>query len=297
MIYGDFFLLTEKSLCIIIFLSFYKVIYTQSEICGMIKFDENSRLEYISSGLFKSEGEWCHPRRVIDTYEIIFMYEGVAYIREDGVEYTLKKNDVLLLEPYVEHMGFRTSEEFTSFSWLHFHTTKKEYQKLPKYFNAAEPYVLKTLFSQCLHTAHTPTYNKICSDLYTALIIEEIINIGKTSLVSKNYLASQIKEYITVNIENGISVKDVASHFGYHENHVSRVFKASYGMGLKAYISKLKLEYAQNLLLTSLYTVKQIAMLLSFESENHFIKFFKYHLNITPTEYRNNYGNTHINKA
>lgn len=263
----------------------------------MIKINGDLKLEYVSSGLFKSDGTWCHPRRIIDTYEIIFMYEGTAYICEDGIEYTLRKNDILLLTPGKEHYGFRQSEEYVSFSWLHYRSTHKDYTDFTKYFHTPNPYGLKTLFSQCLHTVNTPAYNSICADLYTALIVEEILSIVKTNSRSQNYLASQIWEYVRINIEKDLSVKTVAEHFGYHENHISRIFKGAYGILLKTYIAKQRIEYARNLLHTTLYTVKQISQMLSFKSENHFIKFFKYHTKITPSEYRNSYSNTHINKS
>lgn len=263
----------------------------------MITLNENDTLEYVSSGLFKSDGSWRHPRRIIDTYEIIFMYNGTAYICEDGVEYKLKENDIFVLEPGKEHYGFRASEDYVSFSWLHFRTACEKYKNLPKYFPASNPSTLKTLFSQCLHIANTPNYDSVCTDLYTALYIEEIRYNSKTILLSQNHLAARIKEYVTLNIEKDLSVKKISEQFGYHENHISKVFKNTYGILLSKYISNQKLACANALLSTTLYTVKQISQMLSFKSENHFIKFFKYHTQVTPSEYRNTYTNTHINKS
>lgn len=107
----------------------------------------------------------------------------------------------------------------------------------------------------------------------------------------------QIKEYVTLHVEKNLTVKSVAEHFGYHENHVSRIFKNTYGILLKAYIDEQRLEYTRALLTTTLYTVSQIAQMASFKSDNHFIKFFKYHTRLTPTAYRNTYINTHVNQA
>jgi len=253
-------------------------------------------VEYCFSGLFKSDGIWKHPERVIDSYEIIFMHEGTAYIGEEDCRYTLGKNDVLFLEPGKRHYGFKESTEFVSFSWIHFKTTKENYKNLPKHMQITEPYILKNLLSQCLHTANTPSYDRICCDLYTALIIEEILTLEKATGFSGKYLSVQIKEWIRVNIEKDITVGMIAKEMGYHENHISRVFKSAYSVGIKEYIADMRLENIKNLLSTTLYTIKQIAHMLSFKSENHLIKFFKYHMNMTPTEYRNTYVNTRINK-
>lgn len=263
----------------------------------MIKLNPTCNLEYAFSGIFKSDGTWQHPRVTIDTYEIIFMYEGTAYICEDGIEYTLNKNDILVLDPGKEHYGFRPSDKFVSFSWLHYRTNCEEYKNLPKHFTATNPSALKTLFSQCDHTANTPGYNPICVDLYTVLYIEEILYSSKTGAIPQNYLAAQVKDYISLNTEKDLTVSYVAQKFGYHENYISKIFKETYGIPLKKYITSKKLENACTLLNTSLYTVKQIACLLSFKSENHFIKFFKYHKRITPSEYRNSYTNIRTNKS
>lgn len=263
----------------------------------MIHFNENEYTEYISSGLFKSDGNWRHPKRVIDSYEIIFMYEGNAYICEDGREYILSKNDILFLEPGKEHYGFRTTEDFVSFAWLHYKTNCEKYKNMEKHFKVSNPSALKNLFTQCMHVANTPNYDPVCTDLYAALFAEEILFDYKINSGHGNQLAAQIKEYVTVNTEKNLTVAKVAEYFGYNENHISRVFKAAYGIKLKDYISEKKTEYASALLCTTLYTVKQISRMLSFQSENHFIKFFKYHTEMTPTKYRNTYTNMHINKA
>lgn len=151
----------------------------------MITLNENGTLKYVSSGLFQSDGSWIHPRGIIETYEIIFMYEGTAYICEDGTEYILHPDDVLILDPGREHYGFRVSEEYVSFSWLHFKTSCDRYKNLPKHFHASNPAMPKTLFSQCMHIANTPGYDPVCTDLYTALYIEEIICNGSAVSVSK----------------------------------------------------------------------------------------------------------------
>lgn len=254
-------------------------------------------VKFVSAGLFKSEGSWIHPRRIIDSCEIILMYEGTAYICEDGTEYTLGRNDVLILEPGREHYGFRTSEEYVSFAWLHYRTDCDRYKCPAKHITAAGSAALKILLTQCLHTVNTPGYDRVCADLYAALCLEEIIYNVKNAFVGQNRLAAEIKDYISLNRERELSVKLLADHFGYHENYISRLFKATYGMPLKKYISRQKLEYACALLNTTIYTVDRISTLLSFKSENHFIKFFEYHMGSTPTEYRNAHTGTHSNKA
>lgn len=263
----------------------------------MITLDSKDNITYISSGLFKSDKEWIHPKRIIDSFEIIIMYEGEAFIAEEDKEFILRKNDVLFLEPGKEHFGYKTSTAPVSFFWLHYNTDCEKYKSLPKFFNISDPYALKTLCSQLLHVANTPTYDRVSSELFCALISEEIISKSKTEDLPGNRLAIQIKEWIRINLDKPLTVKKIATHFGYHENHIARVFKSAFDTGIKEYITEIKLKAAKDMLCTTLYTIKQVAHSFGFESENHFIKFFKYHTGMTPTECRNIHINTHINNS
>lgn len=261
----------------------------------MITLNTADSLLYVSSGLFKSVGDWIHPRRIIDTYEIIIMYEGTAFICEENTEFELHKNDILFLEPGKEHFGYKKSCDFVSFAWIHFEAYGNHFKSLPKTTHIDDVFSLRTLVSQLLHAANTPNYRNTICDMLCALIAEEILFQSETEEIPGNALSVQIKEWIRTNINKNITVKQISEHFGYHENHINRVFKLSYNICIKKYITDYKIKVTKDILCNTLYTIKQIAYIYGFESENHFIKFFKYHTGMTPTEYRNTYTNTHIN--
>lgn len=262
----------------------------------MIYINKNEGFEYVSSGLFKSDGSWCHPRRIIDTYEIIFMYYGTAYICEGGIEYTLKQDDVLILSPGREHYGFCVSDESVSFAWLHYRTDCKSYKNISKHFKVSNAAAPRALFSQLMHTANTPGHSGKSVDLYAALYTEEILRNEKAQDDALCYLAARIKDYVIYNSEKNLSVKSIAACFGYHENHIGRIFKSAYDLNLKDYICVQRITYACSMLGTTIYTVKQISQIMNFKNENNFVKFFKYHTELTPSEYRRAYINKKINK-
>jgi AraC-like DNA-binding protein len=51
-------------------------------------------------------------------------------------------------------------------------------------------------------------------------------------------------------------------------------------------LANLKIGYAENLLLTTNKTIKQIAAELNYQEENTFVKFFIYHKKMSPSQYR-----------
>lgn len=52
---------------------------------------------------------WEHFTRTLNEYVIYFVKSGELYIRENGIDYSLKRGDTLILEPNVEHTGFKAS--------------------------------------------------------------------------------------------------------------------------------------------------------------------------------------------
>lgn len=68
----------------------------------MILWEEGGpSLRYLFSGKFYTEEEWSHPRRVIDSYEVLYVQSGEVYLEEEGAPYTLGVQQGFLLRPAV----------------------------------------------------------------------------------------------------------------------------------------------------------------------------------------------------
>ena len=66
-------------------------------------------------------------------------------------------------------------------------------------------------------------------------------------------------------------------------------------MNLQEYIHDIKVSKAKAMLINSNDTVKEIAYNLGFNDEKYFMKLFKEHENLTPTQFRNAFCHTHLN--
>ncbi|MBP3361313.1 MAG: AraC family transcriptional regulator [Clostridia bacterium] len=258
----------------------------------MLKLNDGNFFEYDIIGEFRSEGEWIHPDRIINTYELIFVLEGEVHLTEGTARYSLKPNEIIILEPGVRHFGFEKSTIPTAFYWFHFRTDLKIPCKLCK---SGGYYDIKYLLKRLLHITNTPSYSAAAADAAGLSVLEELDFISKAASNAKRAVVNKIAEYIRINIRNNISAVKAAEHFGYNPDYIGKLFKESFKMGLKNYICAERVKLAKDLLLSTDLTVKQIAAELGFDSENLFIKFFKYHEEISPAKFRNRYGNTHMN--
>ena len=149
---------------------------------------------------------------------------------------------------------------------------------------------------QLLHYTNTPGFSSEIYDYIVRIIIETLTADNRTLSNGNAVLISDICEYVRNNIDKIIKVKDIADYFGYNESYLTRIFKEKYDVGIKEYINGEKIKYAKNLLMTTEYPVKKIGYLCGFDDDKEFLKFFKYHEELSPGQFRKGYFNTHINR-
>lgn len=96
-------------------------------------------------------------------------------------------------------------------------------------------------------------------------------------------------EYIYENLNEKISLSDLAKLTHLHENYLSHLFKKETGKTIVQYIQEKKLEQAEYRLKHTEASVLEIANDLSFSSQSYFIQVFKRKNGRTPREYREYY--------
>ncbi len=258
----------------------------------MLTLDDGHTFSYEMIGEFRSDGRWIHPARTIASHELIYVLRGTVAIAENGVEYELHENQMLLLQAGVPHTGTRSTEEPVAFYWFHFRTDLP----LPCKLDAgADPYDIKTLLKRLLHITNTPLYPPQAADAAGLLILQELAVHSAAGAGADNALAVRIAEYVRIHADRPLTVAGVAQAFGYNPDHIGRLFRTSFRTGLKEHIDQQRLRLARDLLLTTELSVKEIAVRLGWRNENLFVKFFVYHEEISPARFRNRWRGTHWN--
>ncbi len=96
----------------------------------------------------------------------------------------------------------------------------------------------------------------------------------------------RVVEYIRDNIENNISLDDIAKEMNYSKFYLSRTFKEQKGNSIKKYIEALKVERAVSKLIDSEESVSDIALDLGHKSLGTFSNTFKKQTKISPKKYK-----------
>lgn len=287
-------------------------------------------LNFVACGNFISEENWTHMKRTNDNFEIIIGINGTAYIQQDKEKYEVTPGKVLLLYPGLIHKGYSPSSAGTSFYWLHF-LCKDEFSILqekealielsplqtnPYFSKVAESLSIPTFFSvdnidkiiiqfrQLLHITQSSYYTKLAADYLATLIMIELTQqvigntfnvVDGTDINNKKFI--NILEWIRINLQKDLSVKEIAERFNFNEDYLTRLFKKHLGVSTLKYVNGMRVAKAKELLTQSEESIKEIAYSCGFKDDKYFMKLFKEYENLTPTEFRNAYYRTYINNV
>lgn len=93
-------------------------------------------------------------------------------------------------------------------------------------------------------------------------------------------------QYINTHYKDTITIKELSALLNYSESYYAHSFKEITGISVIDYINTLRIKKAKILLLTSDFSISEIAGLTGIGNINYFSRIFKQYCGITPREYR-----------
>jgi AraC-like DNA-binding protein len=99
-------------------------------------------------------------------------------------------------------------------------------------------------------------------------------------------IVKRAKNYIHLNYSNPIRLDTVALEISTSPFHLSRVFKASTGVGFLEYLNRTRIEHSKELLQKKELRIAEIAYMVGFQSLAPFNKAFRQYVGMIPKEFR-----------
>ena len=266
-----------------------------------------------------------HERRMIhNTFDLIYVREGVLYMEEKGKQFTVQEGEFLILVPERTHMGYRHCTEDTVFSWVHFYTEgafsysdapavnlsdkmnkNKYYQKeqfhvsLPQFGLIPEGYREKLLgYLDQISLVKIDRYNqqKLFFDSVSSQIEYQILFMNILALICscndqprEKTLAEEIYEYLCANYRQPFSLTELSRQFSFHPAYITRCIKKKYQLTPLQLLTRIRIEEAQKLLGTTQLHVNIIGENVGYSAPAYFSKQFKKVTGMTALEYRLNH--------
>lgn len=286
-------------------------------------------VRYVSSGNLFNQNGFIHQRRTLDSFVFILVLQGTLHMNLNGSPHDIGPNQFLMLFPDQEHFGCKPSEGLLSYYWVHFYLDDLDYKyyhpaTIQRYFDFwnADPqssksldyYILaehgslspdkrvNLLFVQLLDLARRENFNPSFRCHYALSLL--LLEVSQESLASETFLVEdipstivQIIEWIRANYEQDLTVQGISDQFNYNPTYLSSVFKKYTGYPLLNYINRTRITISKNLLTNRELSIWKIAAMCGFEDEKYFMKLFKKCEGLTPTQYRDAFYKTRINKV
>lgn len=112
----------------------------------------------------------------------------------------------------------------------------------------------------------------------------KMYEIRKHPLYSKPVV--RCMDYIYYHLHEKISIETLASIVGLNPNYLSGLFKKETGLTISHYVTDQRMQAAKNMLLYSDTSQADIASILAFNTQSHFIQVFRKTYGMTPKKYR-----------
>lgn len=267
------------------------------------------RAELDLSPLMQSSYHWH------DYFEMEFICRGEATHILNGEAERVKRGSIYLLTPADFHTVY---QEDGDRSLCYYNINFNEYALAPELIMLLTEYgermsvtlceadcrMLETEFSTLMreYSADKPLKEKMLKNIFEKIFIIFWRNIMETSVPHKNshlHMDSNIRyivNYLRIHFRESVSLGDIAKMVHLTPNYVGELFKKETGLSFTDYVSKLRLSYATNLLLSSDMSIANISTQSGFHAASYFIKSFKAKTGMTPLEYRNKENERSLNK-
>lgn len=96
---------------------------------------------------------------------------------------------------------------------------------------------------------------------------------------------SMLRKYIKYNYMTDMKVEALARSFGFERSYLFRIFKKRYGMGIKEYITALRMEKAKSFLADG-HSVTETASMVGYSDAFNFSKVYKKYFGFPPSKKR-----------
>lgn len=262
----------------------------------LINFGEENPIQFTLHTKANAIMHW-HPY-----VELLYITQGDTVITVKNSTYSLKEDDLLLINPYTIHSFQSTNCVVASFA-LHINRfDKNAVAQIPLRFDCNSThsndskrfYTLKRLLAMLVKANANPdSYTHVLNKSLSYAVLHELClnfgieqHIGDSSNSQNVSHIEEILDYINKHYHENISLKDLANITYLTVPYLSRMFKNFIGINFSEYLTTLRLNYAVNDLLGTDHNIEFIAQKNGFPNSRSFVSSFKKEYHLLPSAYR-----------
>ena len=239
-------------------------------------------------------------------YELCCVEQGTCRFYLEGTFYDLKTGDCLLITPHLVHYtDYLSGACLRSGIYFHLYDIQDDTASVlpeetlflsePRLIHVPEPYLNR--FQKLLsRMAQEEAVNDALSALFMKVRLQEVFLFFARCCLFQPKSAGQLSAldqpirkailFINGHFRENIDAAAIAAAAGFTPNHLSRKFRLATGSGVHEYLTAVRLKNAALELVSTDYSITEIATHCGFSNGNYFKDIFKKRYDQTPRQYR-----------
>ena len=220
-----------------------------------------------------------HVTRIYGRSVLILMLSGNLRFLEGGEQISLTKGEFYIQRQRILQEGLPLDDP-PVYYYIEFNGHFSSEGALPLR-GRFDSNIITPLFEEMLRSGNGFFKNAQMNRIF-AMLSGEYESNGST--------AHLIKRYIDSNYASPLALEDIAGHFGYSQDHITRLFKKELGITPHKYLTEVRIRQAVWLLQNTDIAVERISAAVGFSDFSVFWRAFKKKYALSPREIRHSGG-------
>ncbi len=257
--------------------------------------------------------DWVVPVEKHYAFECIFVLNGFEYVKIQNHTYTLSQGDFFLIPPEFSHQVW--AGKSLRYFCFHFDLddpnlkiqlikgVSYQHEKASPLCKQITPHLLKldSLIEDASFNFDTKMIiqielSKMLRIFYKQATVHHSTSSSTSveySRVMADYMKSQLTNQVLTFIKHGyeldtrpVTVDEAIKQVGVSNGYGFRIFKETYGISPREYLTKLKIDEAKKLLMKPNYSVYSVGSALGYSSLANFSRQFKRWTGVSPNQFK-----------
>lgn len=247
------------------------------------------RMLYITSSI--CENDWISSLHSHSFTELFYIKEGHGSFILGDQEYKVKKNDLIMINPLVQHTEY--SEKSNP---LDYYVIGIENLKMIETDNYSVLSAGTEIMRNCFHNIHQEMIGKkegfddICQHYFQIILLllqrKSKISFSIDEPDKGSRECQLVKNYIDANFAYSINLDTLADKYGLNKYYLCHRFNEIYGTSPIMYLNQVRIDNCKDLLRTTNHSMNTISEMVGYSSPSYLSQAFKKNVGETPQMYR-----------
>lgn len=267
---------------------------------------DRTRLLYVSTS--KYEGDWQSILHSHPFSELFYVVNGKGSFIAEGNEFPVAKNDLVIINPHVQHTEKSLSTTPLDYIVLGIDGLSFSFESI----NAPDAFSVQTN-SGTVHKYNVQSsnlyaylnimleeiskkeenYEAVCQNLLEVLLICMLRNENITIIQNSNTILNrecvQIKNYLDAHYSEDINLDFLAELTHMNKFYMAHAFTKHTGLSPINYLLRKRIQEGKSLLESTSLSIADISAALGFSSQSYFSQAFKKISGKSPNQYRKDF--------